>query len=165
MPHVDLASQHVLSFDGSDRISVEESSGKLADSYLMNNAMGIFDQCLGIDVNTSQVGPFRGKYCSVYFKLEALDGPPASANWLIDAKESDGYFGLINPLSQGLGMCVPSICSAADVRHAVARLVGKVPLSDPSGNRSSVVTITDERYCYSQDDPPREFDASDIAVL
>jgi len=147
-------------------ISVEESSGKLADSFYMNNAIGVFDQCLTISVNNSGVAPFRGRYCSVYFKTELVDKSwVAGADWRVDAKESDGYFGLISPLSKGVGLCVPSACSAGDVRHAIARLVGIFPLPGPQGNTSSVVTITDDRYCYSEDDPPLEFDAVDIGVL
>ena len=144
---------------------MEEASGKLEDSIFMSNAIGLFDQCLSIRVNTSGVGPFRGRYCSVYFKTEALDESSVSASWRVEPKQSDGYFGLVNPISQGVGLCVPSVCSAADVRHAVAQLVGIFPLPGPRGNRSSIVTITDERYCYSEDDPPLEFDAADIAVL
>jgi len=172
-------------------LKMQESSGKLpdgfVDGFLSGQAMGLYDECLSVRAHVSEA-PFQGRYCTVYFATEHVNESDVSAkspdrhqlgdNWItlldflqtllsgerIAPKEADGHFGLIS-LARGMGICIPSVCSAADVRQAIAQLVGSFPLPGEKGKRSSIVTITDERYCYSDDDPVPSFDGPDIVVI
>jgi hypothetical protein len=57
-------------------------------------------------------------------------------------------------------LCIPSSCSASDLGHSVAKLVGSYVIAN-----QSIVTIADENYCYTEDDSPTSFDGPDIAVM
>ena len=72
-----------------------------------------------------------------------------------------------------IGFCIPSSCSALDFRSAVAQLVGHsasanaTAVDDVEPRYKSVVSITDEDYCFTQKkiDSPPKFDGPDIAVM
>ena len=65
----------------------------------------------------------------------------------------------------GVGLCLPSVCTAKEIRHAVAQLVGRFII--PTGKETAVlpVTATSEDYCYTADKPAPPFDGPAIAVM
>ena len=65
----------------------------------------------------------------------------------------------------GVGLCLPSVCTAKEIRHAVAQLVGRFII--PTGNGMGIIikTAGDEKNCYTDDDPSPTFDGVDITVL
>ena len=157
--------------------------------------MGNFDECLSIMVPTSDESlPFQGKYCSVSIipvtipmKLENESVSVAAENLLGDSyvtifefielllkkskpiipAEIDGQFYMIFPPLHipGMGLCLPSVCTAKEIRHAVAQLVGRFII--PTGKETAVlpVTATSEDYCYTADKPAPPFDGPAIAVM
>ncbi len=56
--------------------------------------------------------------------------------------------------------CLPSSCTANDLGQAVAQLIG----TNIIGN-SSILTITGEKYCFTENQDPPSFDGPDIAVM
>ncbi len=139
---------------------------------------GLFDECLAIR------GPgeadFRGQYCSVFLSLT-----PVNESEIIPVREGKGsmvtIFQLINSLFGGVigsvepkvanatvvtyaypstVFCLPSSCTAGDLGQAVAQLIG----TNVIGNYS-ILTITDENYCFTDNPDPPSFDGPDITVM
>lgn len=144
---------------------------------------GLFDECLAIK------GPeetnIRGKYCSVFLSLA-----PVNESEILPFDESLNskasmvtIFQLINRLLGGLTglqvepkvaradattyafpstvFCLPSSCTADDLGQAVAQLIGTNVLP----NNYSILTITDEGYCFEEKTDPPKFDGADISVM
>ena len=123
---------------------------------LLNNNMdiftsssGLFDECISIVAPT-----FQGQYCSVFFKIE--EGTDRG-----NQRDGDGHtFKLPRA-----GFCIPSSCSSLDFRSSVSQLITRNTLI--TNSTSSIVTITDENYCYTKkklESSTSKFDGPDIAV-
>ena len=165
-----------------------ESSGQLppglfgAGNY---HADGLFDECQA--VRSSSV--FNGQYCSVYFKPAAVDQSeiiPAPPSSFEERQEGRSNFitifqilGILGQISgadrvepklsginsatyilPSISFCLPSSCSAADLGQAVAELVGSYIIAN-----YSIVTVTDEPYCFNDNVDPPSFDGPDITVM
>ena len=59
-----------------------------------------------------------------------------------------------------VGFCLPSSCSAVDLRSAVNEVVGSHSLGE-----AVILTATDDYQSFSKIDPAREFDGATIAVM
>lgn len=165
-----------------------ESTGQLPPGLFGDgnyHADGLFDECQAV-----RAPVFNGKYCSVYFKPELVDPseiiPPPPAATPSYEEQGRGNFitifqilgilgqvsgaGRVEPKLAGinsatyvlpsLSFCVPSSCSSADLGQAVAQLAGSYIIAN-----YSIVTVTDERYCFVDDADPPSFDGPDIAVM
>lgn len=144
------------------------------------HADGLFDECLAV-----RAPSFDGQYCSVFFKPALVDkselvppDPPDenSRSNFITIFQLFGILGQISgsgrvePKLSGadsgtyvlpsVSFCLPSSCSAADLGQAVAELVGPYVF----GNYS-IVTVTDEQYCFKEERDPPTFDGPDITVM
>ncbi|XP_057365085.1 nose resistant to fluoxetine protein 6-like [Daphnia carinata] len=170
-------------------MQMKESSGKVPIGlYGSGNfhADGLFDECLAVR------GPnFTGQYCTAYFKAAPVtesdiiyqdmstnlddneDVEQRSAN-LVTLLQLLGILsssaGRVEPkIAQAdvlayafpsISFCLPSSCSADDLGHAVAELVGSYIISN-----YSLVTVTDEVYCFTDHEDPPSFDGPDITVI
>ena len=139
---------------------------------------GLFDECLAVR------GPpetdIRGQYCTVFLSLAPVD----ESELLPKNQEKSSMvtiFQLINKIIGGIDgslepkvakansgsyrypstvFCLPSSCTADDLGQAVAQLVGTNVIAN-----YSVVTITDEGFCFKDDTEPKPLDASDISFM
>ncbi len=124
-----------------------ESSGRLAEEMLytgtgnIHHESGLFDECLAIQ---SPEMPFRGQYCSVFFELKPINDS-SLASFLKEA-EPDGNISSFKLSS--VSFCIPSSCSASDLRSAVAQQVGTHRTID--GITQTIVTISSEDYCNTE---------------
>ena len=123
-------------------LTVYESSGRLEQDLLytgsgsIHHQLGLFDVCLSITDGVS----FQGKYCTVFFDLKPA---PFSAS-----RESEPYEYMSNFRMPSVSFCIPSTCSARDLRSAVAQLLNGHRVI--KGENFSLVAITNENYCYTQ---------------
>ena len=153
---------------------MQESSGKLPEEIQLltstqsgNNRFeyGLFDQCISAQSDT---GRFTGQYCTVLLELEEVGGVELGEPKSKEVEIPKSIFNHLSTKEGVVGLCLPSSCSALDVRKAVAQRVGqfKFPLSGnglsvlPSSlikNQKSgdvivsVTAISDESYCYTQE--------------
>lgn len=141
------------------------------------HADGLFDECLAI-----RAPNFDGQYCTVAFWLETVDPSeiiPAQKEYLLGRRNPLAIFQLLGLLSgsdrvepklagadpttyilPSISFCLPSSCSAADLGQAVAQLFGGYIVAN-----NSLVTITDEQYCFKENKNPVQLDGADIAVM
>lgn len=136
-----------------------------------HHAPGLFDQCLAVRSQRDDKGDnFRGQYCSVFFDIEELSAKgsssPTGYRESQQHDDDDEVDEIVAPKERSVrrpvhshestsdagvvGFCIPSSCSARDLRSAVAQLLGTRTIGTSSP--ASVVTITDQDHCYSQDD-------------
>ncbi|XP_032794863.2 nose resistant to fluoxetine protein 6 [Daphnia magna] len=164
-------------------MQMKESSGKVPIGlYGSGNfhADGLFDECLAVR------GPnFTGQYCTAYFKAapvmqsDIID-PQVPTNNEERSANLVTLLQLLGALSPSAGrvepkvakadvlayafpsisFCLPSSCSADDLGQAVAELVGSYIIAN-----YSLVTVTDEVYCFTDDEDPPSFDGPDITVI
>lgn len=165
-----------------------ESSGQLPAGIVGDDsfhAEGLFDECLAV---RSEPDRFRGKYCTVFFKLESVEqsetifqdsaiedhgrsetilfvlrrlfGMSVDSTTKIKPKisQSDTYSSIKNYPS--FSFCLPSSCSASDLGHSIAQMVGSYVI----GNQS-VVTVADDNLCLSDDQALPPIDGPVIVVL
>ncbi len=124
--------------------AVKESMGGFPEGLMTNlqpYAVGLYDQCLAV-----RSPSFRGRYCTVFFYPLPVATGETTAD-VGDADDADDAVGqrmrrvaaaldaplrpLVRPWRSGavagvgasLDLCVPSSCSAADVRRALAQQV------------------------------------------
>ena len=151
-------------------------------------AYGLFDECLAIRTDSKGNDPvFRGKYCTVFFRpvTAVLENPDS----LRQGREySKNFFNVIQEwklfkvansvaqvadttyvdsiVSRSSGYCLPSSCTGADVRQAVADLVGVIAIADErNGTFVSIETATGDNQCYVESDEAADFDGASYAVL
>lgn len=144
---------------------------------------GLFDECLAI--RGPEEENFRGQYCSVFLSLAPVSESEVVYSSTENSKASViTIFQLINQLLGGASngillepkvaqasaatssfpstvFCLPSSCTASDLGQAVAQLIGANILP----NNYSIVTLTDEGYCFTDNPNPPSFDGPDIAVM
>ncbi|KZS08085.1 putative Nose resistant to fluoxetine protein, partial [Daphnia magna] len=159
-------------------LQMQESSAQLPPGLFGSNnihADGLFDECLAV-----RAPGFDGQYCSVFFMTRAVDEseilPPTEVN------EKSNFITIFQILGNLLGtdriepkrtvansntylypsttFCLPSSCTAADLGQAVAELIGIYVIA----NRS-LVTVTDEQYCFKESNDPPPFDGVTITVI
>ena len=128
---------------------------------------------------------FDGQYCSVFF----LPTPVTESEIIeptIEAEERDNFItifqflgflwqfagsGRVEPKVVGVDLytyiypisisfCFPSSCSVSDLSQAVVELVGSYVTAN-----NSIMTITDEQYCFKEHVDPYKFDGPNITVM
>lgn len=127
-----------------------ESSGRLKGDLLSTlssrniyHESGLFDECISTEW-TSDL-PFDGKYCSVFF--ESVKNMPILRT-VIREKDPDhdvAYFEMTS-----LGLCIPSTCSARDVRSSVAQQIES--FTNQMTDSFEVEVVTNEDYCYTKEE-------------
>lgn len=146
------------------------------------HAEGLFDECQAV---RSVPDRFGGQYCTVFFKtspidpLEIVDDDPGvlypeeldTLRRLLGSSVMDNAVRVKPKLLDNdpwalyhnypsMSLCLPSSCSASDLGQSVANLIGQFAIAN-----QSIVTISDEQFCFAQDRYPRSFDGLDIAAL
>ena len=173
-----------------------ESTAQLPESHYSYNshARGLFDECIEARASWNNT-EFRGQYCTVFFRMEKMlpeeleeNNPATDENkrnnwksilrflpWAYDgpilkepkARDVD-YYSRYLP---SMDYCIPSSCSAEDFRSSIAQLVGSRTIGNSTYDGvmyyNSKVTLTDERYCYTQEkiEAAPNFDGPDIAFM
>jgi hypothetical protein len=159
---------------------VQESSAKLPPGLFGTNnihADGLFDECLAV-----RAPGFDGQYCIVAFKPTAVDPSEIlhTGSFSDEAQRANlitifQLLGLLGPdrvdpkvsvadantyILPSTTFCLPSSCSAADLGQAVAELIGSYVIAN-----YSLVTVTDEQYCFKESNKPSTFDGATITVM
>lgn len=154
------------------------------------HAEGLFDECLAIKVPDGN--RFRGQYCSVFFRPEPVDPSEITREDLDNSTITSTHSGSTSPLlvilrsifgplvseervqpktadadamtyvMPSLSLCLPSSCSALDVRQAISHLIGSYVIAN-----KSIVTIADEHYCFSDNngDQPNTLDGPTLFFM
>lgn len=137
------------------------SSSRIGQSYL---DFGLFDQCL--DARISEELP--AKYCSVFFRVVSHD---VSASPSVEIREEnfERPTSTYDPsrIHDGVvALCVPSSCSAKDVRSAVTQHLAKQAASFviPHSGSYFLKVYTDDDYCHTGDDV-RVLDGYSISMM
>lgn len=165
---------------------MKESSGKVPIGlYGSGNfhADGLFDECLAVR------GPnFTGQYCIAYFKAapvnesEILYSKRINGDGNVEERDANlvtllQLLGILSSVEgrvepkvaqadviayafPSISYCLPSSCSANDLGQAVAELVGGYIIAN-----YSLVTVTDEAYCFKENEDAPSFDGPDITVM
>ena len=168
-----------------------ESTGQFPEGYIGGgnvHAVGVFDECLSVSAVLEEDSSFQGQYCTVFFHVEPVSSDDVdfednkthregrAENWLLLYQLYQRLYNESVPLKApkvretdvnsrflpSVGLCLPSSCSVEDIRSACAQQVG----SSTIVANLSVVTITDDSYCYTKakaNDPP-VLDEADIVV-
>ena len=170
-------------------LTVQESSGIIPSGLFGSgnyNADGLFDECLRI-----RAPNFVGQYCTIFIKPSVVEpneiidtadyssqqevtvDPIASMLQPFTASISSlfGSRRVIHPKTSKadstshfyprISLCLPSSCSSSDIGQTVANIIGSVVLP---GNLS-IVTVTDDNYCFVHDSPSPSVDGPVIAVM
>ncbi|CAN7994084.1 unnamed protein product [Ixodes hexagonus] len=107
--------------------SARPASGLL---YGTTGSYGDYDECMSVR-HSAAAGGFSGKYCTLFFNL-----PPGFVSKIALMMQKQGYYlGRRAPdyfkpdvnsyyKGQRLGLCVPSVCSAQDVRQLIGLVIG-----------------------------------------
>lgn len=130
-----------------------ESSGRLVEDLIhidgsdnVHHESGLFDECLSVQ---SDGIPFQGKYCTVFFGLKLQEkGNDVAQSESDHSEEEEINENMSNFQKPSVGFCLPSTCSAGDLRSAVGQLVGSRVVKE---NNFSIVAISSEKYCYTQE--------------
>ena len=125
-----------------------KSSGSLTDKLVQTlsgnvyHDMGLFDECLSAvnptrdkDVN----GSFQAKYCTVFFHHQQSSNKSAIIGQEINSNEGEPVDYASNFVYPSVAFCIPSTCSARELRSAVADRVRHL----------SLVSVTSEDFCYT----------------
>ncbi|XP_076365804.1 nose resistant to fluoxetine protein 6-like [Tachypleus tridentatus] len=118
-------------------VQMMDATGKIPSGILRGSltALGDFDQCLNINVNTSNLS-FRGKYCSVEFKPLMPPSPrmlqkiqPLFDNFTSSDKffhELTNNINFFYILSYRVGICVPSSCLQEEVYKVAQKVASQI---------------------------------------
>jgi len=125
---------------------VYESSGSLTDKLIesgtgnVKHEMGLFDECLAAVGSPS----FEAKYCTVFFDYSNQTMLVSNSGGLSITKQGRLVENMSNFVKPSIAFCIPSSCSADDLRSAVAdRISNRQHLSFLSPS-------TSEDFCYTQ---------------
>ncbi|XP_046643543.1 nose resistant to fluoxetine protein 6-like [Daphnia pulicaria] len=137
-------------------VKMYQSSGRLAEHLIhtgsgyVHHDLGFFDEC--VSIYPSDV-PFQGQYCTVFFDLTPVSRRqnyekqnPAIDQSIKSDKEGEPKNHISNFLMPSIGFCLPSTCSARELRYAVAQRIGYRLIENVN---FSLVAITNENYCYT----------------
>ena len=143
---------------------VFEASGRLVEELIhtgsgnVHHESGLFDECLSVVTDGVDFG---GQYCTVFFDLKLIS--PVESNVDGESHEGEPYTHMSNFRMPSVGFCLPSTCTARDLRSAVAQLV---EFRSINGMNHKVVTISSEDYCYYEDKTKKiKFDILTTIVL
>lgn len=163
------------------------------------HGLGLFDECLSVGYWAEM--PFHGQYCTAFFdsalvmpweswkrlvqprKIQRIMRCSETIGWgfckawellyngprLKEPKVRSSDLNSKNLMA--LEYCIPSWCSAQDLRSSVAQLVGSRVIGNTTydGNfyYTSMVTINDENYCYTTEKihAPPKYNGADITVM
>ena len=115
---------------------------------------GLFDECISSGDPTKNI---KGQYCSVFINAEPLD----DTNSVLIPRAAEAirprntlFLYSFKPVADVIvGLCLPSSCSAQDVRNSVANKIGRtmfqLPNNQHDGNHS-FVTTTHDRFCHTE---------------
>ena len=118
-----------------------ESSGMLTDKLVESDSgnvyhdMGLFDECLAaVDPIRDKdiISSFEAKYCTIFFHQQQGE---------MTSNEGEPVDNMSNFVIPSVAFCIPSTCSARELRSAMASRVRHL----------SLVSITSEDYCYTRD--------------
>ncbi|XP_057379361.1 nose resistant to fluoxetine protein 6-like isoform X1 [Daphnia carinata] len=138
-------------------VKMYESSGRLVEDLIyiegssdVHHEPGLFDACVSVQ---SDGIPFKGQYCTVFFGLkeeknignQQTDFMTPSSN-VEDSNEPNES--LSDYQTPSVGFCLPSTCSASDLRSALVHRVGH---RITKGKKFLIVVNSDETYCYTQE--------------
>ncbi|XP_046631169.1 nose resistant to fluoxetine protein 6-like isoform X3 [Daphnia pulicaria] len=153
-------------------VKMYESSGKLVKNLIyaegsdkVHHGSGLFDECLSVQ---SEGVPFQGQYCTVFFGLKLIDQEESALGHRNDTNslnEEEPNEHISNFQKPSVSFCLPSTCTAGDLRSAVAQLVGFRVINQ---NNYSIVTISSDNYCYTEEKihaSRTTFDILTLAVL
>ena len=129
-----------------------ESSGSLTDKLIETNSgnlhhdMGLFGECLAaVDPIRDHdiIGSFQAKYCTVFFHPKpstnnSFAGAGDEAQE-INSSQGEPLNNTSNFVYPSVAFCIPSTCSARELRSAVADRVRHL----------SLVSVTSEDFCYT----------------
>ncbi len=133
-----------------------QSSGRLEEHLIhtgsgyVHHDLGFFDEC--VSIHPSDV-PFQGQYCTVFFDLTSVLKRQNYENqnpaiYESSDKEGEPKNHISNFLMPSIGFCLPSTCSARELRYAVAQRIGYRLIENVN---FSLVAIANESYCYTND--------------
>ena len=174
-----------------------ESTGKVPEAIAGSgnlHAYGLFEECLSVQADWTSTS-FQGKYCTVFLGADLVSPDEvedtsipnqvdSKTNWLGVMKAIAWLYNgptLKEPRIRdtdknsrylpSVDFCIPSSCSFEDFRSAVAQQVGSRAIGNTTVDGvfyyTSIVTITDEKYCYTKESVASspKFNGSDIAVM
>ena len=98
--------------------------------------LGLFDQCIGIEY---------GQYCSAFFNINPLPNNNDSSIRVENVKRPTSTYDPLRNNDGVVGFCIPSTCSAEDLRSAIAQLVLKAQPKVPI----SITISSDEYHCHN----------------
>uniref|UniRef100_A0A0P5Y8E9 Nose resistant to fluoxetine protein n=1 Tax=Daphnia magna TaxID=35525 RepID=A0A0P5Y8E9_9CRUS len=129
-------------------VKMYESSGKVIENLIhieggesVHHESGLFDGCLSVQ---SDGVSFKGQYCTVFFGLKPVAEEERSLDDIPDADVENVY----HDQKPSVGFCLPSTCTASDLRSAVAQQVGH---RVGKGKNFSIVAISSEDNCYTEE--------------
>ncbi len=137
-----------------------ESSGKLKREMIhtgsgnIHHESGLFDECLSV-----QSSDFQGQYCSVFFDLKPVLEPE---NESISPRVGEPYEYMSNFRMPSASFCLPSTCSARDLRSSIAQLVGYRVID---GKNFSIVTLSNEDFCFTKEKINNKNITSDYSAM
>ena len=122
---------------------------------------GLFDDCVAIQPTDV---PFQGKYCTVFFDLKLANESTSDSKSAIGAHEEEPVETVAYFQMPSVAFCLPSTCGAVDLRSAVAQRLG---YREINGETFSLVAITNENFCFSQQklDADSKLDAPALTVM
>jgi len=137
------------------RLIVYESSGRLSnklsqtESGNQHHETGLFDECLHSFISSNDdddvVVTFQPQYCTVFFDALPID----KNNDTIAMTEGEPVEDMSNFVKSSASFCIPSTCSALDLRSAVAHRMRQQHHS--AADTRVVTTITNANYCHTMD--------------
>jgi hypothetical protein len=120
-------------------------------SDYVHHDLGLFDECISVQPHNV---PFQVQYCTVFFDLTLVSNRlnnekanPSTFEFVTIAKEGEPKNHLSNFLMPSISFCLPSTCSARDLRSTVAQRIGYRLVQK---RNFSLVAISSENYCYTQ---------------
>ncbi len=126
-----------------------KSSARLVENLIYiagdeneHHESGLFDECLTVQ---SDGVSFQGKYCTVFFGLQAVEDKSNQEHNFNAEKEKETVH---NNQMPSVSFCLPSTCSADDLNSAVAQLLGSRVIK---GRNFSVIAIANENDCYTEE--------------
>lgn len=133
----------------------------------MHHESGLFDGCVSVQPDGIS---FNGQYCTVFFGLKEVTQAKIgkhqtefTSDTVEEYKEPNES--LSNYQSPSVGFCLPSTCSASDLRSAIANQLGYRVIGD---RNFSIVVNADENYCYTHEkihENGATFDTLSLGVL
>ncbi len=161
-------------YHASGRLSLDESTNFMI-AGLGNNvhqSPGLFDQCIA---SSSPSGRIRGQYCSVFLSIQPiLEQNDRSLSIEPKVTIAGRPMHVLAPTFAAdsiIGFCLPSSCSAEDLRTAVANKIGRTTFWTKNKNGTvtlqSILTINHDRFCHSEIkiQEKQELDALCIAFM